>query len=103
MPIYSDRRARYKGLNPADFLPGTPRHDNPTKTEPKMPKRAFRDGVAPRNKFRATTAPPPPEPPPAPEPKPFVEPVPDSREITSIFKNEPGTKFDGDVKDENEI
>ena len=100
---YEDKRARYKGMSPADFVPGTPKHDNPVKVEPKAPVRAFRDGTAPRDKFRVATAPPPPEPPPVPEPPPYVEPVPAAVEIESVYGNQPGTKFDGLVKNENEI
>lgn len=52
---YPDKRARYAGLSAADFTPGAPRSDNPTKHEGKVTK-AARDG-APREKFRVATDP----------------------------------------------
>jgi hypothetical protein len=100
MPTYPDRRQRYAGQFAGDFAPSTPRHDNPTKQEVKAPKLAYRDSVAPRDKFRVTTAPLP-EPLPAPDPKPFIEPVPDSREIDSIYGDKPGTLSE-DVSNEGQ-
>jgi hypothetical protein len=102
MPTYPDRRPIYAGRFAGDFPPGTPRHDNPTKQEVKAPKIAYRDGTAPRDKFRVTTTPLP-EPLPAPDPKPFIEPVPDSREIDSIYGDKPGTLSEDVSADENEI
>lgn len=76
MTDYSDKRNRYRGLNPSDFAPGNPRHNNPQKQRAdivyKVP--ATRTG-APRDAFRTTTKPKPPEPPPAPTLSP-VEPEP---------------------------
>ena len=90
---YSDKRKRYAGQNPANFTPGTPRHDNPQKV---------REGVAylrpairtskPSEAFRVTTAPPPPAPPEPPPPAPYVEPVPANWE----FDDTKGTTADKD-------
>ena len=104
MPWYPDRRKTYKGASPNDFLPGAPKFDNPVKERPDLVRNtpAFR-GAPPREKFRVTTAPPPPEPPPLqPIVKP-IEPIPSDGEIENHDDSQPGTPFDGDMKDSNEI
>jgi len=78
MPEYPDRRARYRGVNPADVPAGTPRFDNPKKYDGLVRHvPAIRSG-APSQAFRVTTAPKPPEPTPEPvQQAPFVEPIPE--------------------------
>ena len=70
MPIsYDDKRARYRGATPANFAPGSPRHDNPVKapTDVVYARPAIRGH---REAFRTKTAPIMPEPEPIPVARP---------------------------------
>lgn len=100
MPDYPDRRHLYKSLNPQDFAPGTPKFNNPKKYDSVVYSRPAKRASPPRDAFRVTTAPKPPEPPPPP-PQPYVEPIPDSREITSIYEDIYEDKYE-DKKENNE-
>lgn len=82
MPIYEDKRHRFKNVNPADFLPGTPRFDNPTKLTYKK-ESVVSSSVRPRDTFRIYSLPKQPEPEPILEPTKTTEivPSPDTWEL----------------------
>lgn len=50
MPNYPDRRPQYKGLQPTNFTPGTPKEGNPQTIGNYLTVPAVREGV-PRDKF----------------------------------------------------